>query len=90
VELSESVATSLYYVAAEGVANALKHAAATRISVALRRTGEVLELTVTDDGNGGAVDGFGVTSMRDRVASVGGTFSLASPSGLGTQIKVVI
>jgi len=28
--------------------------------------------------------------MRDRVASVGGTFSLASPSGLGTQIKVVI
>jgi signal transduction histidine kinase len=42
---------------------------------------------VSDDGVGGATSGFGVTSLRDRVAAVGGIFRLDSPAGLGTVIR---
>ena len=74
----------------EAIANALKHARATRISISVGMTDQVLRAVVRDDGVGGASEGFGLTSLRDRVASVGGEFTVDSPPGAGTSITVEI
>lgn len=89
-EVGESTATTVYFTVGEAIANALKHARATRISISVGVTDQVLRAVVRDDGVGGAREGFGLTSLRDRVASVGGEFTVDSPPGAGTSITVEI
>lgn len=88
--LPDLVATTAYFVVVEAVANALKHAAAAQVRVAVGLQSDSLVVTVTDDGIGGARDGFGLTSLRDRVASAGGRVEVASPVGGGTTVTAVI
>ncbi|WP_433464115.1 sensor histidine kinase [Spirillospora sp. CA-128828] len=83
VTASELVATTAYFVVAEAVANTLKHARATRIDVTVRRDGDRLRVAVTDDGLGGAE---GLIALRDRVGSIGGTFSCTSSPATGTVV----
>ncbi|HZB48836.1 MAG TPA: histidine kinase, partial [Mycobacteriales bacterium] len=90
VALSDLAATTAYFVVAESVANALKHAGAGRVRVEVRAGAGQLHLTVADDGGGGARDGFGLTSLRDRVASAGGRVAVTSPAGGGTTVAAVI
>ncbi|TDW88494.1 histidine kinase [Kribbella sp. VKM Ac-2566] len=90
LEVGESAATTVYFTVGEAIANALKHARATRISISVGVTDQVLRAVVRDDGVGGAREGFGLTSLRDRVASVGGEFTVDSPPGAGTSITVEI
>ncbi|MEV6269719.1 sensor histidine kinase [Kribbella sp. NPDC051936] len=90
LEIGESAATTVYFTVGEAIANALKHARATRISISVGLTDHVLRAVVRDDGVGGAKEGFGLTSLRDRVASVGGEFTVDSPPGAGTSITVEI
>jgi signal transduction histidine kinase len=90
LDVGESAATAVYFTVGEAIANALKHASATRISVSVGVTDQVLRAVVRDDGVGGASEGFGLTSLRDRVASVGGAFTVDSPPGAGTSITVEI
>jgi signal transduction histidine kinase len=69
--------------------NAVKHARGDRIAVRLGRSGtDVVELTVRDDGVGGATlrsDG-GLQGLRDRVTALGGNLGIDSPPGGGTTI----
>ena len=88
--LSDLVATTAYFVVAESVANALKHAGAGRVGVTARVDGGALHVTVTDDGTGGATEGFGLTSLADRVASAGGRVTVHSPAGAGTTVTAVL
>lgn len=90
LEVGESAATAVYFTVGEAIANALKHAGATRISIEVGISDQVLRVVVRDDGVGGAKEGFGLTSLRDRVASVGGEFTVESPPGAGTAIRVEI
>lgn len=90
IDTSEVVATTAYFVVAEALTNALKHAHATAIHVAVTQHEHTLNIEVCDDGRGGARAGFGLTSARDRVASVGGNLSLRSPPGAGTRLSVTI
>jgi signal transduction histidine kinase len=90
VDVSEVVATAAYFTVGEAMANALKHAHASQVSVDVRRSGGGLLVEVRDDGVGGARDGFGITSLRDRVASVGGELTVSSPTGAGTSVRAVI
>ncbi|RZT20951.1 signal transduction histidine kinase [Kribbella sp. VKM Ac-2569] len=90
LEVAESAATTVYFTVGEAIANALKHARATRISISVGVTDQVLRAVVRDDGVGGAREGFGLRSMRDRVASAGGEFTVDSPPGAGTSITVEI
>ncbi|HWD81292.1 MAG TPA: histidine kinase [Kribbella sp.] len=90
LDVGENAATAVYFTVGEAIANALKHARATRISIAVAVTDRVLRAVVRDDGVGGASEGFGLTSLRDRVASVGGAFTVDSPPGAGTSITVEI
>jgi signal transduction histidine kinase len=89
LELPQEIERNAYFVASEAVVNATKHAGATGIDVAvgLRRVPETdetwLDLSVADDGRGGAglVPGHGLAGIEERLRGLGGTLELASPTG---------
>lgn len=80
-----------YRIVQEGVTNALRHAAASRVDVLVRWSPEELGLEVVDDGCGPPADprpgdGHGLVGVRERVALYGGDVELAeAPSG-GTRL----
>ncbi|WP_229069109.1 sensor histidine kinase [Actinoplanes sp. DH11] len=77
-----AVESAAYFVVAEGLANAAKHAGAGRCTVALGRSGDIVRVTLTDDGHGGADPaGSGLDGLRRRVEALDGTFTVTSPSG---------
>jgi signal transduction histidine kinase len=86
--LPDRVAATAYFVAAEAVTNAAKHAHAGEIHVHARVHGDRLLVTVADDGVGGAdLDaGTGLLGLRDRVAALDGTLAVHSTPGTGTSV----
>jgi signal transduction histidine kinase len=79
-----------YFVAAEALANARKHASASRISMSVwEDAGRRLIVEVVDDGIGGADPeaGSGLAGLRKRVAALDGTLTVASPSGGPTTVR---
>ncbi len=83
--------TALFYVCSEALANAIKHAGATRISIDLRRDHGDLVITIVDDGIGGAqVSGSGLRGLADRLADFGGRLRTESPPGAGTTLRARI
>ncbi|MFV2199062.1 sensor histidine kinase [Nocardiopsis sp. LOL_012] len=86
-----------YYVVCEALTNAARHAGAGHVRVrALRlerpRGGDLLRVTVTDDGEGGADPevGTGLYGLWDRVDAVDGTLTVHSPAGAGTALTADI
>jgi signal transduction histidine kinase len=88
--LPERVEVAAYYVVAEALTNAAKHAQASVIHVSAEMIGHALRLSVRDDGAGGAdpVRGTGLTGLKDRVEALGGTITVQSPVGAGTSLQV--
>ena len=84
----EPVEVAAYYVASEALANAAKHGQATCVWIDLSEREGYLELSIRDDGVGGAdpANGSGLIGLRDRVEAVGGTIDVTSPSGEGTTL----
>ena len=87
-DMPDLVAATIYFVVAESLTNAHKHAGADRVGVRVERVNGVLRACIRDHGCGGATEGFGITALRDRVASVGGELSVSSPAGAGTEVRV--
>jgi signal transduction histidine kinase len=81
--LDPEIEATAYYIAAEATTNAVKHASAGHVEIALARTSDALQLTVTDDGSGGAAfgGGTGLQGLRDRADAAGGRLTLVSPAG---------
>ncbi|MFE2288149.1 histidine kinase [Streptomyces sp. NPDC059443] len=80
-----------YFVVSEALANVAKHAHARHCSVHVIRTADdVLRVTVSDNGVGGAdpAGGTGLTGLRKRVGSVDGTIKIDSPIGGPTTLTV--
>jgi signal transduction histidine kinase len=90
--LPAAVETTAYFVVAEALTNAVKHAGATSARVRARDDGDALRLEVRDDGAGGAVParGTGLVGLTDRVAACGGSIAIASPPGEGTTLTVTL
>jgi len=86
----EPVEVAAYYVASEALTNTAKHAHASRVEVTASRREGWLELTVRDDGRGGAdaSSGSGLTGLVDRVEAIGGTMHIDSAASLGTVVHV--
>jgi signal transduction histidine kinase len=91
-EIPDAVATTAYFVVSEAIANALRHAEASRVRVGVREAAGDLHVVITDDGRGGAAvkPSGGLTGLTDRVAALGGTLRLSSPPGAGTTVEVVL
>jgi len=83
-----AVESAAYFVVSEGLTNAAKHAAATAGVVELSRSGDLVLVTVTDDGRGGAdPTGAGIDGLRRRVEALDGVLTLTSPPGGPTVLR---
>ncbi len=84
--LAPVVETVAYFVVAESLTNAAKHAG-TPATVVVTRDGDVLRVVVADDGPGGADPaGNGLSGLRSRVEAVDGRLTIDSPPGGGTTV----
>ena len=82
------VETAAYFVVAEALTNAAKHAGGAAATVRVFRAGEWLVLEIADDGPGGANPaGGGLTGLRHRVEALDGTLTVTSPPGGGTTVR---
>ena len=88
MRLAESIEVAVYFIASEALANAAKHSRATLIDLSLVQSDGRLVLAVRDDGVGGAdpTRGSGLVGLTDRVDALGGSISVRSRQGEGTQI----
>jgi signal transduction histidine kinase len=83
--------TAAYFVAAEALANASKHARASRIAVRIAEQREALVVRVEDDGRGGAdARGGGLSGLSRRVEALDGTMRVTSPPGGPTIVEAVL
>jgi signal transduction histidine kinase len=88
--LPEQIEIAAYYVVAEALTNAAKHAHAAVTDLEVAAGEGVLRVSVRDDGRGGADfgHGSGLVGLRDRVEALGGRLWLHSPPGEGTTLQV--
>jgi PAS domain S-box-containing protein len=87
---AEPIEVAAYFVASEALANAAKHSQASRIDLSLAERKGRLLLSIRDDGVGGAdrTHGSGLVGLADRVEALGGSISVHSRHGEGTEITV--
>jgi signal transduction histidine kinase len=90
--LPESVEVAAYYVVAEALTNAAKHARASAVNVRVEADRANLHISIRDDGIGGAdlAKGSGLTGLSDRVEALGGRMQITSPAGSGTSMRLTI
>jgi signal transduction histidine kinase len=83
------VESAAYFVVAEALSNAAKHAGAAEIGVRIARHRDLLIVEVIDDGAGGAdpARGSGLRGLADRVAAVDGHLTVTSPPGGPTVVR---
>jgi signal transduction histidine kinase len=88
---SQEAETALFYVCCEALANAAKHAGATRVTIAVEREDGGVVATVADDGRGGAdPSGSGLVGLADRLAARNGRLRVESPPGAGTTVTATV
>ncbi|MDT7583749.1 MAG: hypothetical protein QOE32_1299 [Pseudonocardiales bacterium] len=92
VPLPGPVEVAVYYVVSEAVTNTAKHAHASTVRVAVEARDGVLELSIRDDGSGGAdpTRGSGLIGLTDRVDALGGAIEVVSPVGQGTMLHITL
>ncbi len=99
LRLSSEVETALYRITQEALANAVRHASATKVVVRVETKPGFVDLAVIDNGRGfdrealvreGPQGGLGLLSLKERVELVGGTLNIESSIGRGTRLYVVI
>ena len=90
--LPQAVEFAAYFVASEALANVAKHAHASAVTIRLRRTGLDVEVTITDDGVGGADPrrGSGLQGLTDRVEALGGRLDVHSAADGGTVVAATL
>lgn len=79
----------------EATTNIIRHSGARRVEVELSTAGDDVQLTISDDGRGGAGEhghghGHGLRGMRERVEGAGGRLEIDSPPGAGTRLRIVL
>ncbi|GAB4256268.1 MAG: hypothetical protein Kow0065_04950 [Methylomicrobium sp.] len=89
--------TTVFRILQEAVTNVARHARARRLDVMLEDRGEIVMLSVKDDGIGlvpqadaGKRKSFGLLGIRERVTSLGGQIEITGPAGQGTEVRVVL
>jgi len=90
--LAPAVEAAVYFLCSEALANAAKHAEATRVKIDVSQSSDRLLVAVADDGIGGAdaTKGSGLRGLADRVEALGGRLFVRSPVGGGTRLDATI
>jgi signal transduction histidine kinase len=83
---SPSAHATAFFIVSEALANTTKHAQASEVWVHARDDRNALEVSVEDDGRGGAVIGGGLQGLVDRVNALGGTLAIGDRAGGGTAV----
>jgi len=88
----ERVEAAAYFIVSEALTNTAKHARASVVEVVLEADEAVVQLSIRDDGVGGADpgQGSGLVGLRDRIEALGGKIKIHSPAGQGTSLLVMI
>ena len=83
------IEAAAYFIASEGLTNAVKHAEATKVTLTARNEAGCLVVCVIDDGKGGAVPapGSGLRGLADRVEAHGGSLLIKSIRDTGTTLR---
>jgi signal transduction histidine kinase len=93
-DVGEAPSVAIYRLVQEGLTNIVRHARATRATVALCREDDVLRLSIFDNGHGGVssvpASGYGLAGMRERIETLGGTLVVDGKPGAGTRIRAEI
>jgi|GEM_PF-4216387 len=94
ISLSPDASLNIFRIVQESLTNIARHAQASRIRIALRQSSEHIELKITDNGQGisehelSSRQSFGIISMKERSANLGGTFHIHSDTKSGTTINL--
>ena len=99
-DIPESIRVVLFRSVRELLLNIVKHAGTTTAAIDLDHRDGVVRLSVHDQGAGfdpkaidsrsPALTGFGILSIRERVAALGGTFDIQSAPGRGTHVSIMV
>ncbi|WP_336210760.1 sensor histidine kinase [Nonomuraea sp. LPB2021202275-12-8] len=83
-------ALAAHRVVQEALTNTIKHANATHVSVRLCLTGTAVTVEVADDGHGGTApaEGHGLTGMRERITTLGGTLTIERSGGFTVRASI--
>ncbi|MCB1056606.1 MAG: GAF domain-containing sensor histidine kinase, partial [Acidobacteria bacterium] len=95
-DLDPEIELQLLRIIQEALANVRKHASASQVDLELERQGQRIQAVITDDGKGfdphrlspGSGPRFGLSTMRERAASVGGSLTISSDRDSGTVVVV--
>lgn len=94
LKLAETTEHAVYRIVLEIVTNILKHADATKATVAIAQQNGHILITGKDDGRGFDIsaqrNGSGISNIRNRAVSLGGTFDIISELGKGTEVRVMV
>lgn len=92
--LDEDVEAAAYYVVAESLTNVVRHSGAPSACVSLKVDSTRLSIVVADNGIGfepdGARLGSGIQGLADRLQVIGGSLSVSSTPGKGTEIRATL
>ena len=90
--LTPAIEAAAYFLCSEALANAAKHAKATRMTMSVTDSGGRLVVMIADDGVGGAdpARGSGLRGLSDRIEALGGRLSMESPPHRGTRLLAEI
>jgi len=95
--LPSTIEATLFRAVQEALSNVVRHSNAPHAEVVLVRKGQTLFCTVSDTGVGfdvnglrGNSEGLGLSGIRERLDSVGGTLEIRSQAGQGTELIMII
>lgn len=88
----DRIMPTVHRIVQESLTNVLKHAPAATARVVVSNDGQRTRVEVTDDGPGrtGAVGGYGLAGLQDRVGLIGGTLSVGEADGGGFAVRAVL
>lgn len=93
--MSEAIEHQIFLIVQESMANIVKHAQATLVSLSIRENDRQVVISISDDGRGFNIQtskqgSYGLMTMRERAEKLGGQVEIISKEGAGTTIRVHI
>ncbi len=95
---SADAETNIYRIVQESVNNIMKHSAASKAELLIKKVGETVDISIKDNGRGfdkniaktndNVRGGFGLVGIAERVRMLGGSYEIESLIGNGTNIKI--